>query len=85
MAKDDSKCRHELLCEAYLSPNKKYYHLMTGEKSCDCKSDMCPRRHEYFKTENEDSASNSEDEMTRFVSEKEKQLIHDKLVFYKCP
>uniref|UniRef100_A0A8W8NQ09 Uncharacterized protein n=1 Tax=Magallana gigas TaxID=29159 RepID=A0A8W8NQ09_MAGGI len=33
--------------------------------------------------ENEDSASDSEDEMTRCVSDKEKQLIHDKLVFYK--
>lgn len=80
MAKDDSKCRHELLCEAYLSPNKKILPshdcCKVCEKSCDCKSDLCPRRHEYFKTENEDSASDSEDETTRFVSDKEKQLIH---------
>lgn len=87
LAKDDSKCRHELLCEAYLSPNKKILPshdcCEVCEKSCDCKSDLCPRKHEYFKTENEDSASDSEDEMTRSVSDKEKKLIHDKLVFYK--
>lgn len=60
---------------------KKYYRLKTAVKcvkKCDCKSDLCSRRHEYFKTENEDSASDSED-----VSDKEKQIIRYTLVFYK--
>lgn len=49
LAKDDSKCRHELLCEAYLSPNKKILPshdcCEVCEKSCNCKSDLCPRKH----------------------------------------
>lgn len=87
LVKDDSKCRYEFLCEVYFLFNKKillfYDCCEVCEKSCDCKSDLCFWRYEYFKIENEDSVLDFEDEMIRFVSDKEKKLIYDKLVFYK--
>ncbi|XP_056016425.1 ATP-dependent DNA helicase RecQ-like [Ostrea edulis] len=88
LAKDDSKCRHEILCEAYLLPSKKILPLHdccdVCESKCECKSDLCPRTHEGVRIKNEDnSSSDLEDEMTRFVNDRKKQLIHDNLLFYK--
>ncbi|XP_062605474.1 ATP-dependent DNA helicase RecQ-like [Saccostrea cucullata] len=87
LAKDD-KCRHEILCEAYMLQNKKILppHDCCDicEKTCKCKCDLCPRTHECLKIDDEDSGSSEdENEMKRFVSEREKEIIHDKLLFYK--
>jgi superfamily II DNA helicase RecQ len=87
LAKDDSKCRHETLCDAYLLSSKKITPMHdccdVCEKRCECGNDICPRTHVGAMANTEESSSSVEDEMTRSISDREKQIILDKLQFYK--
>lgn len=87
MVKDDSKCKHELLCGAYLISHKKivpsHNCCDTCAKQCSCEDEQCPRTHAALTVINDTESDSSEEVMHRYVSDSERQLINQKLMSYK--
>ena len=84
LVKDSETCRHEILCSAYLNERSHIYprHNCCDicETTCDYEADICPNKHIAFLELEE---TESEVEMERPVSDKEKALLRHKLFSYK--
>lgn len=72
LAKDNSKCRHELLCEAYLVAHSSISPLHNCcdvcDKKCECKHSECPCTHRSFLKDECDTESSDDEEICRQVS-----------------
>ena len=83
LAKDDSKCRHKLLCSDYMVKSVAVSPLHNCcdvcEKQCSCGGDECPRKHVATINVTMETESSSEDEMKRTVSKNELKLLKGKL------
>lgn len=83
LVKDDSECRHKMLCSAYLVKKSQISPLHNCcdvcEKQCSCGDDECPRGHAAKRDVNRESDESDEDQMTRTVSSQERQLLRQKL------
>jgi len=88
LAKDDTKCKHELLCSSYLITHKTispcHNCCDVCEKTCSCGSEECPRTHQALKEyPSESDSDSSEEEMKRPVTDHERKLLKQKLMSFK--
>lgn len=86
LAKDDTKCKHEILCGAYLITHKNIVPAHNCcdvcAKKCSCGNEQCPRVHDALTAYTAETDS-SDEEMERYVSDEDKKLINEKLMSYK--
>lgn len=87
LVKDDSECRRNNLCKAYLMekttifPNHNCCDVC--EKNCSCENDFCPNTHMACQKMDSEEEEGEEQEMTREVSEEDKKILKQKLFAMK--
>lgn len=87
LAKDNSKCRHELLCEAYLVAHSSISPLHNCcdvcHKQCECKQSECLCTHRSFLKDECDTESSDDEQICRQVSDNDRKILNQKLISYK--